>query len=94
MSEWEYAQQDNDEHFARLHFFSTLKTASDGSQIEVGIKVREHVTPRDPAMKFFARTDRAFNQKSMPYEPAGWGTTLLEALTMCMREIKRFPLEP
>lgn len=94
MSEWEYAQKDSSEQFARVHYFSMVKKATDGSDVEVGIKVSEFVTPREPAMKFFARTDRPFNQKSIPYEPAGWGITLLEALTMCMREIGRFPLEP
>jgi hypothetical protein len=53
----------------------------------------ESLTPREPTMMFFAQTDKQTNQRAAPYQPCGWGKTLLEALANCIREINRFPYE-
>ena len=57
------------------------------------ITVKEFVKATDPAMKFFAQADKQTNQKTMPFTPVGWGGTLLQALSDCMRAVRRFPYE-
>ena len=93
MTDWKFAQQDVAEHLARLHHFSMIKN-QDGREIEFQIVVREYVTPIDPSMPFFATTDKQTNQRTAPYTPCGWGRTLLEALSLCMENVRRFPYEP
>ena len=44
-------------------------------------------------MRFFAQADKQTNQKTAPYLPTGWGSNLLQALSACIKEIKRFPYE-
>jgi hypothetical protein len=44
-------------------------------------------------MQFLAQADKQTNQKSAPFTPTGWGSTLLEALSQCVREVHRFPYE-
>jgi hypothetical protein len=90
MNEWGYAQRDPAEQLARLHFFSMTKLQA-GGNIDFLITVKEYVTPKDPALVFFAQADKQTNQRVAPYTPSGWGKTLLAALEECVREVNRFP---
>ena len=92
MQEWGFAQSDSSEELAQLQFFSVKKHQNGGS-IEFIITVREYITPPEPAMRFFATTDKQTNQRTAPYRPSGWGKTLLEALSECLRSVNRFPYE-
>ena len=89
MEEWGYAQEDPAEQLARLHSFSINKL-QDGKAIEFRITVKEFVSPSIGALRFFAQADRQTNQKVAPYTPSGWGNTLSEAVSLCVREIRRF----
>ena len=91
-NDWTYAQSDASQQLARLHLFSILKPYP-GGQVEMTITVKEFATPADPAMPFFAQTDKQTNQKVAPYTPTGWGKTLLEALLECIKEMNRFPYQ-
>ena|SRR2546427_2979276 len=93
MDDWKYAQYDPSDQLARLHFFSIKKKRDAGGEVELTITVKEFVTPADPAMVFFAQTDKQTNQKVAPYTPTGWGKTLLEALLECVKEVNRFPYQ-
>lgn len=64
-----------------------------GAEVEFLITVLEYLTPRDPAMKYFARADKEVNQNAAPVTPCGWGTTLLQALSGCMEMVRKFPYE-
>jgi len=90
MSEWEFAQADPEQQLAKVHHFSMVKR-QDGGEVEFIITVKEFLTPKDPAMSFFAQADKQTNQGVAPYSPVGWGNTLLAALAQCMREVDRFP---
>ena len=90
MNDWGYAQRDPGEQLARLHFFS-MKKLQAGGEIDFVITVKEYVTPKDPALVFFAQADKQTNQRVAPYTPSGWGKTLLAALEECVREVNRFP---
>jgi len=90
MNEWGYAQRDPAEQLARVHFFS-MKKLQAGGDIDFLITVKEYVTPKDPALVFFAQADKQTNQRVAPYTPSGWGKTLLAALEECIREVNRFP---
>jgi hypothetical protein len=92
MNDWGYAQRDPSEQLARVQHFSMMKEHS-GGEVEFNITVKEYITPKDPALLFFAQADKQTNQKIAPYTPTGWGRTLLEALEMCIREVNRFPYE-
>lgn len=90
MNDWGYAQRDPAEQLARVHFFS-MKKLQAGGDIDFLITVKEYVTPKDPALMFFAQADKQTNQRVAPYTPSGWGKTLLAALEECIREVNRFP---
>ena len=90
MSEWEFAQAEPEQQLAKLHHFSMCKRQVSGD-VEFTITVKEFLTPKDPAMGFFAEADKQTNQGVAPYTPVGWGKTLLAALAECMREVERFP---
>ena len=93
MNDWQYAQNDPREQLAQLHFFSMKKLQGE-TEIEMIITVKETCTPAlGGAMQFFAQADKQTNQKVLPYTPSGWGKTLLEALSTCVREINRFPYQ-
>jgi hypothetical protein len=92
MSEWTFAQSDSSDELAQLHFFSINKF-QDGRVIEFRITVKEYATPNHLSMRFFAEADRQTNQKTAPYTPNGWGQTLLQALSDCVKGIQRFPYE-
>jgi hypothetical protein len=90
MSEWEFAQAEPEQQLAKVHLFSMVKR-QDGGDVEFMITVKEYLTPKDPAMGYFAEADKQTNQGVAPYTPIGWGKTLLAALAQCMREVERFP---
>ena len=90
MSDWEFAQANEEQQLAKLHHFSMVKR-QDGGDVEFTITVKEYLTPKDPAMGYFAEADKQTNQGVAPYTPIGWGKTLLAALAQCMREVERFP---
>ena len=93
MSEWEFAQADPEQQLAKVQLFSMVKRQESG-EVEFTITVKEYLTPKDPAMAFFAQADKQTNQGVAPYTPVGWGKTLLAALAQCMREVERFPYRP
>ncbi len=92
MKEWGFAQTDASQELALLHHFSIKKNHAHG-QVEFIITVKEFVTPKEPTMHFFAQADKQTNQKHAPFTPCGWGKTMLEALSECVRAMNRFPYE-
>jgi hypothetical protein len=92
MKEWGFAQTNNNQELAMLHFFSVKKQHS-GGEVEFRITVKEYVTPKEPTMHFFAQADKEVNQSIAPFKPMGWGKTLLDALAECIRSINKFPYE-
>jgi len=92
MKEWIYAQRDTAERLAEMHFFSVTKHQG-GQEVEFVITVKEYVPSKDESMAFFAQADKQTNQKTAPYTPTGWGSTLLKALSECVQAIHRFPYE-
>jgi hypothetical protein len=92
MKDWGFAQTHISQQLAELHLFSIMAKQADG-EVEFVITVKEYVTPKEPAMLFFAQADKMTNQKTAPYRPSGWGKSLLEALAECVKAIHRFPYE-
>ena len=92
MSEWTFAQTQASDELAQLHFFSINKS-QDGRTIEFRITVREYAAPNKLSMRFFAQADKETNQKTLPFTPFGWGSTLAQALRECVEAIHRFPYE-
>lgn len=93
MQQWTLAQTDSSEKLAQLHFFSVKKRQPEG-EIEFVITVHEYATPReDQSMRFFAQADKQTNQKTAPFTPCGWGSTLLKALSECVQAVHRFPYQ-
>ena len=90
MSDWEFAQTDSGEELALLRFFS-MKKIQGSEEIDFTITIKEFCTPKSPARRFFAQADKETNQRAAAYTPCGWGKTMLEALSACIREINRFP---
>jgi hypothetical protein len=70
-----------------------MKKQQGAEEIEFLITVKEYVTPPDPTMRFFAQADKQTNQKTAPFTPIGWGHTIYEALSQCLKGIERFPYE-
>ncbi len=91
MSDWEFAQSDPYQRLAQLHYFSVEKKLESGGAVEFIITVKEFVTPKEPTMLFFAQADKQTNQNVAPYTPSGWGKTLHDALSQCVRAVDRFP---
>jgi hypothetical protein len=92
MKEWGFAQVRAEEQLAEVRQFSMMKQQA-GGEIEFRITVKEFVTPKEPTMHFFAQADKETNQQTAPYRPCGWGKTMLEALSECVRSVNRFPYE-
>jgi hypothetical protein len=92
MEDWGFAQTRVSQQLAQLHMFSITKEQPEG-EVEFIVTVKEFVTPKEPTMHFFAQADKMTNQKTAPYLPTGWGKTLLEALSECIKAINRFPYE-
>ena len=93
MSDWHYAQEEAAERLCKIEQYSMLKKQP-GGDVEFLITVREFVNPPDPAMRFLAQADKQTNQKTAPYTPTGWGSSLLQALAECMKGVRKFPYEP
>jgi len=92
MKEWGFAQINPSDRLAHLHLFSICKKHAKG-EVEIVITVHEYITPKDPELLFFAQADKETNQKTAPFRPAGWGRTLLDALSECVKSVHRFPYE-
>jgi hypothetical protein len=92
MSEWTFAQTQPSDELAQLYFFSMKRCQPDGD-VEFIITVKEYVDRNQYHMRFFAEADKQTNQKSAPFTPCGWGESLLQALSECVRAIHRFPYE-
>lgn len=92
MSDWTFAQTQASDELAQLHYFSIKKCQPDGD-VEFIITVKEYVDRNQYHMRFFAEADKQTNQKSAPFTPCGWGESLLEALSECVRAVHRFPYE-
>ena len=91
--EWTFAQTDPSQQLAMVHYFSVTKNEADDREIEFLITIKEFVTPRDPAMRFLAMADKQTYQKVAPFTPCGWGKTLLDALSDCIRAVYKFPYQ-
>ena len=92
MKDWGFAQTHMSQQLAELHMFSITK-AQPGGEVEFIVTVKEYVTPKEPTMHFFAQADKMTNQKTAPYRPSGWGKSMLDALSECVKAINRFPYE-
>lgn len=93
MAEWTYAEEEPTERLCRIEHYAVKKQQA-GGDVEFLITVREYVNPPDPAMRFLAQSDKQTNQKTAPYTPTGWGSSLLQALAECVKAIRKFPYEP
>ena len=71
MSEWEFAQANAEQQLAAASFFDG--EAAGGRAVEFTITVKQFLTPKDPAMSYFAQADKQTNQGVAPYTPVGWG---------------------
>jgi hypothetical protein len=93
MSQWVYLQGDPSEQLTQYHHFSMIKRQ--GSQdVIFTITVKEFaVPPAGQRMRFYAEADRALNQKTAPFTPCGWGSSVFAALGDCVRLIRQFPFE-
>src|ERR1700736_3054825 len=74
----------------RLQYFS-IKKQQAGGEVEFVITLREYLNPADPAMKFLAQADKQTNQKTAPFKPVGWGSSVSAALHECVKAIRAFP---
>jgi hypothetical protein len=93
VSDWKFAQKDVCEELALLHQFSFKKPQGTGEVCFV-ITVKEFASPpKGQFARFFAQADKHVNQKIAPILPTGWGSSILEALTTCVRMIREFPYE-
>lgn len=92
MEDWTFAQTDESEKLAKLQYYSITKKQGN-QEIEFIITIKEFKPGSDQSMRFFAQADKETNQKTAPYIPTGWGSNLLQALSACIKEIKRFPYE-
>ena len=89
MTEWAFAQTDPAQQLAQISYFSVLKQDPDG-EVEFLITIKEYASPKDAAMRFCALADQPINRKSAPFIPCGWGGSLLDALSECLRSVNRF----
>jgi hypothetical protein len=93
VSDWRFAQKNVSEELAQLHLFSFKKSQKDGD-VFFQITVKEFAAP-PPGMfaRFFAQADKQVNQSTGPFLPTGWGNSLIDALSDCVRIIREFPYE-
>ena len=92
MNDWKFLQKDPSEAVAKLHFFSVTKKCGVG-EVEARITVKEFATTKTTNMKFFASADLELNQKTLKFQPVGWGETLMIALAECLRNVRKFEYE-
>ena len=93
MEGWKFAEENAAERLAHLHFFSVKKKHGNG-EIEVRITVKEFASAKTIDMKFLATADIELNQKTLCFQPHGWGESLQCALTECLRNLRKFDYEP
>jgi len=91
LEEWIFAQSDPSQQLAKVHHFSMSKCHA-GGEVDVTITVKEFLTPKDPALGFFAKASIQTNTGIASYTPCGWGDSILAALAECVREVERFEL--
>lgn len=92
MSDWQFAQTDPSEELAQLHFFSIKKKQPEG-EVEFVITVKEYAERNTQHMRYFAQADKEVNQKTAPFRPFGWGESVLQALSACLKTIRQHPYE-
>ena len=92
MSDWKHIQRDPAEQLAKLHYFSVKKPHASGP-VEMRITVWEYATPEIGNLKFFAQADVELNQRTAPFQPCGWSSTLEGAVSECLRNIRKFEYE-
>ena len=92
MAEWVHAQKDPTEELAQLHYFSFKKRQLEG-EIEFVITVKEFASRNAMQMRFYAQADKEVNQRIAPFRPFGWGDSLLDSLSECIRTIRQYPYE-
>jgi hypothetical protein len=93
VSDWKFAQKDVCEELAQLHHFSFKKPQA-GGEVSFLVTVSEYAAPpKGQFARFFAQADKYVNQKTAPILPTGWGNSVLDALTACVRMIREFPYE-
>jgi hypothetical protein len=93
LNDWKFAQKDVHEELALLHQFAFKRHQKDG-EVCFLITVREFAAPPPGQFaRFFAQADKHVNQKIAPILPTGWGNSLLDALSDCVRMIREFPYE-
>jgi hypothetical protein len=93
MSEWVYLQGDPSEQLTQYHYFSMVKRQG-SEDVTFGITVKEYaVPPTGQRMRFYAEADKSVNQKTAPFVPCGWGSSIFAALGDCVRLIRQFPFE-
>lgn len=93
VSDWKFAQKNVSEELAQLHYFSFKKCHKDGDVV-FQITVKEFAaSPPGMFARFFAQADKQVNQGTGPFLPTGWGNSLLDALSDCVRIIREFPYE-
>jgi hypothetical protein len=61
--------------------------------VEFVITVREYAQRNPQHMRFFAQADKQVNQKTAGFVPFGWGETLIQALSECIKCIRKYPCE-
>ena len=88
MSEWQFIDTELAEEFAQLHFFCVKK-----GNIEFTITVKEYAQRNPQHMRFFAQADKQVNIHTAPFFPFGWGETLIQSLTECIKAIRKYPAE-
>jgi hypothetical protein len=93
VSDWRFAQKHVTEELAQLHLFS-FKKCQKPCDVSFVITVREFaVPPPGQFVRFFAQADKPVNQNVAPFLPTGWGNSLLDALSDCVRVIREFPCD-
>ncbi len=93
MAEWQFAQAERSEELAELHFFS-IKKRQPGGEVNFRITVKEFAAPPPGQhLRFFAEADKRVNQPMAPILPCGWGDSVFEALSGCLRLIRQFPYQ-
>jgi hypothetical protein len=93
VSDWRFAQKNVSEELAQLHLFSFKKCQKNGD-VCFQITVKEFAaSPPGMFARFFAQADKLVNQGAGPFLPTGWGNSLIDALSDCVRIIREFPYE-
>ena len=89
MEEWRFAQAERSNKLARVQHYSFTKPQQSGD-VEFLITVKEYADPESGNFRFFAQADKDVNQREASFRPCGWGSTLLQALSECIRNIEKF----